>query len=136
MEVLRKWIYRNQISFEEKWKLNPTEKERLHQTSQDDWSPKGFVYCSKKDHKSSDCKTITEVEDRKKILSEISLHFDCTKVKHRATECRNKRIYQTCKDKHYSPFCKRSSTMMVTTVGSVIHHVMIVNPFVLNALFL
>lgn len=42
-------------------------KERLYQTSQDDWEPTFCVYESKKDHKSSKCKRITKLEDRKKF---------------------------------------------------------------------
>ena len=34
-----------------------------------DGNSKAFLFCSKKDHKWSDCKTETKVEDRKKMLS-------------------------------------------------------------------
>lgn len=57
---------RNPISVEEKQKLNQ-KKKRLYQTSQDDWEPTFCVYGSKKDHKSSKCKRITKLEDRKKF---------------------------------------------------------------------
>ena len=59
----------------------------------------------KKDHKSSDCWTITKAEDHKEILSEKRLCFNLSRVKHRAAECRSKRTCQTCKDKHHSLLC-------------------------------
>ena len=49
IEALRKWTDRNPIPLEDKQNLNPTKRERLYQTSQDDWNPKACVYCSKKD---------------------------------------------------------------------------------------
>ena len=77
----KKWTDRNLIPLEEKHKLNPTKRERLYQTNLDDWSPKACVCGYKKDHKSSDCKTINKVEDGKKILSQKRLCFNCTGVK-------------------------------------------------------
>ena len=38
----------------------------------------GTQKCSEKDYKPSNCKTITNVEDRKKTLNEKSLCFNCT----------------------------------------------------------
>ena len=88
-------------------------------------SPKPCVYCSKKYHKSIDCKTITKVEDRKNILCEKMLCFNCTGVKHRAAGCPSKRTCQTCKGNHHSLLCKQSSTVMVPTDGSVIYLVVV-----------
>ena len=57
------------MSLEDKRNLNPMKRERRCETSQDDWNPKPCVYCSKKDLKSSNYKTLTKAEDRKKSLS-------------------------------------------------------------------
>ena len=60
VEALRQWTNRNPIPLENKRKLNPTKKERLYLTSQDDSNPKTSVCCSKKYHKSRDFKTLPE----------------------------------------------------------------------------
>ena len=92
MEALRKWADRNPISLDdERNNRNPPRKDRLYQTSQDIWNPKHCMYCNKKDHKSTNCKTVAKVEDRKRLLSEKKLCFNCTGVKHRAADCRNKK---------------------------------------------
>ena len=90
------------------------------------WNPKACVYCNKKDQKSTNCKTVTKVEDRKRILSEKKLCFNYTGVKHRAADCRSKRACQTCKNKHHSSICSQLKPMMVATEGSVIYPVVVV----------
>ena len=128
IEALRKWTDRNPISLDDKRNnRNPPRKDRLYQTSQDIWKPKPCVYCNKEDHKSTDCKTVTKVEDRKRILSEKKLCFNCTGVKHRAANCRSKQTCQTCKNKHHSSICSQSNPMMAATEGSVIYPVVVVN---------
>ena len=57
-------------------------------------------------------------------------------MKHRVAECRSERTCQACKDKHHSPLCKQSSTIMVPTEWSLIYPVVVVNTFVSNAPFL
>ena len=59
--------------FRRQTKTQSKKREVLYQTSQDDWNLVACVYSSKKDHKSSDCKAITKLENHKKILSEKRL---------------------------------------------------------------
>ena len=59
IKAIRNWTDRNPVPLKDKQKLNPTEKQRLYQTGQYDWTQKFCIYCSKKSHKSNDCKTIT-----------------------------------------------------------------------------
>ena len=127
IESLRKWTDRNPIIALEKPKLEQPRKERLYQTSQGDWKSKPCVCCNDKDHKTSYCKTVTKVEDRKKILSEKKLCFNCTGMKHRAADCRSKRTCQMCDSKHHTSICTKSNAMMVATEGSVIYPVVVVN---------
>ena len=87
---------------------------------------KKLVYTAGRKQQSSNCKTITKIENRKKILSEKTLCFNCTGVKHRAAECPSKRTCQTCKRKHHLSLCKQSSTMMVSTEGLVEYPVVVV----------
>ena len=96
-----------------------TGNQKLVYTVASDWR-----YCGS--HISSDCKTITKVEDRKKILNEKRLCFKTTGVECRADECRSKRTCQTCKGKHHSALYKQSNTMMVAIEVSVEYHVVVV----------
>ena len=68
IEALRKWAGRNPISLDDKRNnRNPPWRDRLYQTIQDMWKPKPYVYCNKKDHRSTNSKTVTKVEDQKRI---------------------------------------------------------------------
>ena len=63
-------------------------------------------------------KSITKVEDRKKVLSERRLCFHCIRVKHRVAECRSKRNCQTCKGKRYSSNWGQSNTLKKYTIAT------------------
>ena len=84
------------------------------------------MHCNKKDHKSTNCKTVTKVEDRKRLLSEKKLCFNCTGVKHRAADCRNKKTCQTCKNECDSSISSQLNPMMVATEGSIIYPIVVV----------
>ena len=75
--------------------------------------------------KPNDCKTITKIGNVNKILCEKRLCFNCNRVKHRAAECRIKRTCQAYKRKHQLSLWKQSSTMMVSTEGSVIYPIVV-----------
>ena len=127
IEALRKWTGRNPTTLDDKRSnRNPPRKDRLYHTSQDIWKPKPSVYSNKEDHKSTDCKAVTNVQDCKRILSEEKVCFICTGVKHRAANCRSKQTCQTCKNKHDSSICSQSNPVIAATEGSVIYPVVIV----------
>ena len=128
MKAFRKWADRNPISLDdERNNRNPPRKDRLYETSQDIWNPKHCMYCNnKKDHKSTNCKTVAKFEDRKRLLSEKKLCFNCTRVKHRAADCRNKKTCQTCKNECHPSISSQLNSMMVATEGSIIYHIMVV----------
>ena len=72
IEALRKWADRNPISLDDKrTNRNTPRKDRLYQISQDIWKAKLCVYCNKEDHKSTDCKTVTNVEDYKRSFAQV-----------------------------------------------------------------
>ena len=48
----------------------------------------GCVYCEKPDHKSVDCKTVASVNERKRVLSNRHLCFNCTGTRHKAADCK------------------------------------------------
>ena len=57
---------------------------------QESWKMKQCVFCESILRKSADCDQVVDVLSRKKILSEKKLCFNCTGVKHQASECRSK----------------------------------------------
>ena len=64
---------------------------RSYQTRQDiGRQMHGFVYCDKTGHFSANCPKVISVGDRKKILSQKQLCFNCTGDRHRAESCRSR----------------------------------------------
>ena len=56
------------------------------------------VYCEG-DHRSAECQNISSTNERKKILSEKRLCFNCTGKKPRAINCTSKQSCQICNKK-------------------------------------
>ena len=73
------------------------------------------IYCEKEGDKSSECKTVERVSDRRLKLPEKKLCFTCTGSKHKASECRSTKTCQICNEKHHTCICKKGSNMLLTT---------------------
>ena len=84
VDALRKWTERNPI-LENKSSDRQRKEEKLLQVKQN--KPNECIYCEKTGHRAADCKNVTSVSERRKILSRKKLCFNCTGVKHRAAEC-------------------------------------------------
>ena len=65
----------------------------------------GCVYCDDANHKSRDCTSVAEVNERKKILATKRLCFNCTGAKHRAAECKSNSGCQRCNQRHHTSIC-------------------------------
>ena len=83
-------------------------------------------------HKSVDCDQVVGVASRKKILSQKKLCFNCTGVKHRASECRSKATCLRCKATHHTSICDSQANpgkqvLLATGKGTVIHPIVVVN---------
>ena len=136
VEALRKWCVRNPISEEDRKSdhkgtshYQPKSGKFLH-AKQELWKPKPCVFCESTLHKSVDCNQVVDVPSRKKILSEKKLCFNCTGVKHRASECRSKTTCFRCNAKHHTSICDDqasvSNQMMLTTgKGTVVYPVVV-----------
>ena len=84
------------------------------------------VYCDKEGRKSSECKTVAKVLERRLILSQKRLCFNCTGSKHRASECRSTKTCLTCKEKHHTSICEKGSNMLLTTNTSLVTYPVLV----------
>ena len=135
VEALGKWTKNNPIKEKQSLKCG-RERGRSFFVNRDNvFSPpsKGCLYCSKDTHRATNCDKVVKPDDRKKILAEKHLCFNCTGAKHRAAECKSKNKCQVCQGKHHTSICDRipkslEPGMTANHIGrsSVIHPVVVV----------
>ena len=75
------------------------------------------------------CKKIESIAERKKILMEEKLCFNCAGKKHQAQDCRNKGTCSTCNERHLPSICNKPYPnvlkMSSTDQGNVTHPVVV-----------
>ena len=126
VDELRKWTERNPIQSKQNdkpWRDKnfhndkPWREKNFHVQQQRDGRTRGCVYCEKQDHKSVDCKSVTTVDDRRKVLSNKRLCFNCTGNKHRADDCKSLSLCQICQRKHHTSICNSVSNQLMTATS-------------------
>ena len=136
VEQLPQWTEKNPISFEKK----PPEhqrRERVYQARQSDSKLKNCIYCNKADHKSTNCNSVTSINERRKILNDKKLCFNCTGTKHQANECRSENTCRTCKRKHHASICEKNQDVVLNTnerKPSAIYPVVIISWYQMQSL--
>ena len=137
VEALRKWTERNPIPAEREppEKLPDRKKphfprDRSFQAQQKEERVRGCVYCEKPDHKSVNCKTVASVDERKRVLSNKHLCFNCTGTRHKTVDCRCRVVCEVCQKKHHTSICDRLGEQLMTATSAgktaVIHPVVVV----------
>ena len=124
VEALRKSTERNPKIFfspDKNLKLD-----KMYYTRENEHKSRVCIYCDKEGRKSSECKTVAKVSERRLILSQKRLCFNCTGSKHRASECRSTKTCLTCKEKHHTSICGKSSNMLLTTNTSLVTYPVLV----------
>ena len=89
---------------------------------------KGCVYCSE-EHPSHHCTVILAVSDRKRILADKILCFNCTGARHRAAQCSSKKSCSSCGRRHHTSICEKNNNavpFMLVQEESVIYPVVVV----------
>ena len=129
VKALEKWTVRNPIPMSDKG--NPEKGNGYSKSYQAKQTKSEYVYCDKRDHRSSDCKTAKTVTERRKILSDKKLCFNCTGAKYRTVEFRSTKTCLKCKNKHHTSICdkladSKSELMLVTTEANVTYPVTII----------
>ena len=114
VEELRKWTERDPIQTKSNEK--PL-RDKSYQTQQKDERGRECVYCEKPDHRSVDCKTVTTLDERKRLLSNKRLCFNCTGSKHRAVDCRSRSLFQICQKRHQTSICDRLGDQLMTATS-------------------
>ena len=128
-EALEKWTVRNPIPLSDK--QYPEKCNGYSKSYQARQTKSECVYCEKPDQRSSDCKTGKTVTERRKIMSDKKLCFNCTGAKHRAVECRSAKTCLKCQSKHHTSICdkladSKSEPMLVTTKANKTYPVAII----------
>ena len=112
VEALRKWTERHPISTEKSQLTldtkNSIRKEKMLQTSQNQWKPRKCIYCEDTNHKAADCEKVKELSERKKIIATKRLCYNCVGNGHRAVDCKSKRRCLHCKGLHHSSICDKT----------------------------
>ncbi|XP_046846738.1 uncharacterized protein LOC124440389 [Xenia sp. Carnegie-2017] len=106
IEALRKWTVRNPVK-QDDGSQDRHSKSRSFQVRQQESRIKGCVYCNDTSHRSAECKKVVSVSDRRRILGEKKLCFNCMGPRHKASECRSQQTCQHCKRRHHSSICDK-----------------------------
>ena len=110
VEALRQWIERNPLQQSDKdakkdgslWKDGRRDKLLLTKEQS-----RQCVYCESQGHRSVECDKVVSVSDRRKVLSNKHLCFNCTGEKHRASDCRSRIQCYHCKRRHHTSICDK-----------------------------
>lgn len=65
------------------------------------------VYCDRMTHRSWECDSVTSPVERRRILQNKRLCFNCTGTQHSASQCRSRATCVHCKQRHHSSICDR-----------------------------
>ena len=134
IEALRKWCDRNPVQSGDRNQVRPEERktkpprDKFFQAKTGEYKPRPCIYCEAVEHRSIDCKKVTSIDDRKKVLSSKKLCYNCTGTRHLASECLSKTNCLKCNGKHHTSICdKDSKRLLVATVkDAVIYPVVVV----------
>ena len=109
IEALRKWTVRDPVKPEDN---HPDKQSKLKnfQTRQQESKPRVCVYCDEGNHRSAECKKVDTVADRRKILADKQLCFNCTGQRRRAADCRSQQACQHCRRRHHSSICDKNTS--------------------------
>eukprot|EP00795_Rhopilema_esculentum_P000506 gene506-10185_t len=123
IEALSKWTERNPLTQSEG-------RDRMFTTRNSNYLPRSCVYCEHENHKSSECKKVVKVSERREILRQKRLCFNCTSSGHKASVCTSKGSCRNCRGKHHTSVCdkveKQGDVLLVTGEQGVVHPVVIV----------
>ena len=136
VNALRRWTERNPISQEERGlstnfreaNQGTQKREKFFQVRQE-WKRRPCIYCEGDDHKSVECKKVTEITQRRECLKKKKLCFNCTGTNHRAAECRVRSGCQVCSARHHTSICDKKPEQVLLATGEqgVIYPIVIVS---------
>ena len=119
--ALSNWTERNPANqYQSRDKSCATNQNKVYSSKANNKSfhRRACIYCDSDEHKSVDCKTVTTLNDRRSILKEKRVCFNCTGFGHRAADCPSKGC-QYCNAKHHSSVCDKKSDGVLLATGEV-----------------
>ena len=135
VNALKQWTERNPSSQDDRGGAmnfretnhNIQKREKFFQARQQ-WRKRSCVYCEGDDHKSTECRKVTEICHRREHLKKRRLCFNCTGANHRAAECRVRSGCQRCGAKHHTSICDKRQDQFLLASGEqrVIYPIVIV----------
>ena len=132
VESLRKWCDRNPIQpSDRKGDSHSRGHGHGHSYQATLHQVRRCAYCDGEDHKATECRKVTDVKQRRKILSEKRLCFNCTGARHQAKDCKSKHTCQKCGDQHHTSICDKKlgkEQMLVATGESTVIYPVVVVP--------
>ena len=114
-------------------KSSPYEQKSNSNNSSSGRSTGNCIYCDSNDHRTWNCNVVKGVSERRVILSEKRLCFNCTGSKHQARECQSHKRCQYCKKKHHSSICEDrppgapTEPMLATNESTVVYPTIVVS---------
>ena len=132
VEALCKWTERNPVyqHQEGKDKVFTTNQGNYHGANKGSFHRRACVFCDSDSHKSVDCTVVTKIAERRDVLRQKRLCFNCTGGRHRASECQSKGSCRNCKAKHHTSVCDKSQSqdevLLATGEAGVVYPVVIV----------
>ena len=106
-EALRDWTERNPVENNQSEDKRRDRYAKAFNTQQkkDPTKPRACVYCDSMEHKSTTCSVVSTPVDRKKILAQKKLCYNCAGGSHRAAECRSTTTCLNCGKRHHTSIC-------------------------------
>ena len=123
VEALSKWTERNPLTQTEG-------RDRVFTASKTTYHQRACIYCENINHKSTECKKVTKIHERREILKQKRLCFNCTGAGHRASDCPSKGSCRNCRGKHHTSVCDKlqpqADVLLITGEQGVVHPVIVV----------
>ena len=130
-EALRSGTRRNPLQPQQQSEKNNRRRIGAYTTRQQHAKARVCVYCNEALHKGIECQRVSSVRERKRILINKKLCFNCTGMKHRASECSSKTTCQICSKRHHTSICDQSQfkgekMMSACNDDKVVHPIVVV----------
>lgn len=131
--ALKKWKDIHPVEDSESQRKPPPQKRfdkksGFYHTKDGERRNRACVYCDQAEHSSKDCSRVTTVDERKRLLAQRKLCFNCTGAKHRASECKSNLTCKKCNLKHHTSICNKQNLLTAAgnSEGSLVYPVVVV----------
>ena len=128
--ALKKWKDIHTVDDASHESTKPKRDSKFFHTKDGERKKRLCVYCEESTHLSKDCSNMLTFSARKKVLAEKKRCFNCTGLKHRASDCKSNTNYLKCNKKHHTSICPQVVQLLTATGTSyepLVYPVVVVN---------